>query len=140
MIDALEFKRHKAAAAIFVVLNVLGVILWAFAIALTTAFLIKTEPSQANPLINPAALRPQFYNAATQAQLAAAAAQAQAAVEQGAGFTRTLTASCLFMGYLGAGVFCIFLAHALRYLASIAEAAGKHATEYIKVVSPINAP
>ena len=141
MIDALEFKRHKAAAGLFVALNILGILLWVFGIALTTAFLIKSDtPTQANPLVNPVTLQPQFYNARTQAQLAAAAAAAQANIEQGVGFARTLTASFLFTGYMGTGLFCLFLAHALRYLASIAKAAGKHASAYLDVVNPPKSP
>lgn len=129
MIDALEFKRHKSAASLFVAFNILRILLWVFGVALTTAFLIKTDP----PPVSPAAFRPSF-GLGSSAQ-AAYAAQMQS-TDQTMGFARTLTASFLFTGYLGAGLVCLFLGHALRYLASIAEAAGKHASAYLDVVTP----
>lgn len=104
MIDALEFKRHKAAAVVFVSLNVLGAILWVAGIMITTVYLVKSED---------AGLRTIAGN---------------------------IGAVFLLLGYGAAGLFSIAFAQVVRYLASIAEATGKHAQAYLDAVSLKNTP
>ena len=109
MTEVFHRRKQKAAASLFWAFNGFGAFLWILGIVLTIEAFTQADP---NPLTSPIFGSSKFF------------AEAQAKAEQTLAFARLLTGTSLFVGYAATGLLSLFLAQAIRYLASIAEKVG----------------